>query len=329
MGSSRIRGWNFTRQELYAKCPRAYFYEYYPWGESNPHEDILWFLKRATTVPMLVGTVVHDAVALALRGFRESKYVYKDLAPLATRWYDEHLAESQRIAAIVRSGKRPPDEGTVIASHLIGGQSELVEQSGRAAVADHLKAFSNSATWEFLRSTDPKGWYPISDRPRYFKASAALGFSKARGIRLYTVFDLAFRQNNDCVIIDWKTGQKKADAILRARRQLAGYALWAISKGRTLDKIKTQVVFLTDGETWRPESVTQDEVDQVRDGIEQHIASENQFVRRTTSPDGDVKWVARVEDFPARPRAAICTGCKFRTVCKAGQASELTSAQAA
>jgi len=325
MGSARSRAWSHSRQRLYDSCPRAYFFQYFPWGE--PEQDQIWFLRRVKTPAMLAGTIVHDAITMALRGIKESGHVVTDLHVPAVARYDLIVRESERIADIVCRGKRPPDNGDVLLHHLRQGPSECMESAIRGGIEDALRAFEASHAWAVLRASNPKGWLNIltdTDERPHFLASRELGFESAHGLRVYAVYDLALRHDGVFTLVDWKTGKRTPEAVAAARKQCAAYALWALGHPKLKRAhLRVHPYFLTANQPWQPEPIDDDEIEAARQTIEKHDALESSIVEHRKGPDGKFAFFALREDFPARPRPRLCDGCKFKELCPDAKAMEI------
>ncbi|HEY3782563.1 MAG TPA: PD-(D/E)XK nuclease family protein [Fimbriimonadaceae bacterium] len=324
MGSSRYFNWSHSRQELYERCPRAMFYEYYPWGETAPHEDILALFKRSTSVPLLTGTIVHDFISIALRNFKTTGGEIEDLIPAALRRYNQIVKRSLDVATLVRKGLKPHGNAVMFMHHYEDGHPrEELEEFGRTLIRDSLAQFQTSATWKAIKKTEPRRWESInttSDQQPYFEATAAMGFKAAVGVRIYTAFDLAVRDDDDnIIIIDWKTGMRTIKSLATARRQLSAYALWAISKGRPLSKVKVHVAFLKPGQRWSPKSVSEDQIQEALARIDTQVGREKSVILEEKDETRKKAYFANAKEFPARPGLRVCGNCKYRHVCSAGK----------
>ncbi len=195
--------WSWSRQRLFHRCPRAFYYNYYPWGDVN--QGVVSFLKRAKSVPLVVGDIAHDFIAIALKQFKShGKWV--DVAPSALRRFDDVVRESARLAESSRAARRPASEGTVLLHHLNHEPSKVQENAGKENLAEVLANFGSKE----IRSNlgDPAKWYPVMggiERKPYVNASKKLGF-KRTGFKVYTAYDFATKPAFDCIIVDWKTG---------------------------------------------------------------------------------------------------------------------------
>ncbi len=321
MGSARHRSWSHSRGRLADECPRALYFAYYPWNDEE--QDQARFLRRLASPQSLAGTIVHRQMTLGLRQFVRKGTYPRGLHLDGLREYDAALAESRRIAGIVRSGRRPPDGGTALSHHVYGAEDPEAERKGRDTVVCSLAAFESSTALAFLRTTNFDRWEGIttdSDDVPSFVATADLGFSGAAGLRVYANHDLALRWGDDFVIVDWKTGARTPRGEHAARRQLAVYGLWAMANGWRIDRVRLLAYWLQEDDAWEPTALDERDVKSVVDTIEAHDAME----RAGTSPIADkngavVKYEADREAFPAAPEPRKCGFCAYRTICAEGK----------
>jgi hypothetical protein len=322
MGTAYNRSWSFSRQSIYKRCPRAFFYEYFPWGEPNQNEIVI--NKRITTLPLLIGQVAHRTIAMALRQFKRNAFVYPDLTKPALIDFNARVKQSERIYPFVKRGNEPPNKQVVLQHHINTGPSQYLEDCARTALVGYIRAFEESEAFEVLRFSDRDKWEYVnsdSDTKRTVEASRALGFKRAFGLQLYTDFDLAFRYRGDFIIVDWKTGKKTEATEAAARKQTIGYSLWARELGIQPEVIRIQPFWLANGESWNPQPFEESELDAVRSEIEEQDAVERSLIRKQLNDKGREVHLANIEDFPAQP-SWTCKNCKFRSICPEGSAQE-------
>lgn len=269
------------------------------------------------SIDQMIGQVVHDTVATALRQFERSDFVYPDLAPMAVQNLKIRLQSSFHVANVVRSGKRPPSKEPVLLHHLDNGPCKITEIEAKKKVENHVRAFQTSSAWEFLQKSDKKKWEPIDTstctKPS-IEASKRIGFQRAFDLRVYTPYDLALRYSGDFIIVDWKTGKRSSQSLAKARKQTVSYSLWALNHGISLENIRVQPYWLNDKEAWNPQAISRSEVRTVQEEIEAQDAAERALLRITTDANGVKTFHANIDDFQATPGWA-CKGCKFRSIC--------------
>ena len=70
--------WSASRDRLFRDCARAYWFSYYgSWGGwergADPRTRRLYYLKNLTTLPMWIGSRVHDTVEGLIRALRNGR----------------------------------------------------------------------------------------------------------------------------------------------------------------------------------------------------------------------------------------------------------------
>ncbi|MBL8060744.1 MAG: PD-(D/E)XK nuclease family protein [Chthonomonas sp.] len=322
MGHCKKISWSWSRQRVLERCPRQFFYAYYLWGE--PKQNLYAFFKRARTIPLLIGDTVHYFVGLALRHYQENGRDIGDLTPHAIRHWDEQMETSLRLADRVRKGLSPDNHESVMMHHLEGGSSEVPESAGKATMLEGIEAFWESEALKFLKTTSRHDWLPIANSaqdPVHVTASVDLGFAPAtKGLQVYTPYDVALKHGKTWYIIDWKTGKKTARSVHEGIKQIGAYSMaLPVAKG---DDVAVQPFFLKPGEDWAPNLVTQEEIDEVKRGVDEHYLKETSLLTKEKIGEGNWKrnvWKADREDFPPKPVKVFCAMCNFRFVCKAGR----------
>ena len=323
LGSAKHRSWSHSRGRLADECPRALYFAYYPWGDEQ--QNLARFLRRLASPQSLAGTIVHRQLVLGLRQLARRGSYPAGLHADGLREYDESLDVSRRIAEIVRSGKRPPDAGTALSHHVHGAEDPEAERKGRDTVVRSLAAFESSKALAFLRLTNFDRWERVTtdtDDIPSFEASAALGFSGAVGLRVYANYDLAIKWGQDMVIVDWKTGARTARGEHAARKQLAVYGMWALSRDWRVDRVRLLAYWLQEDDAWEPTPLEEADVAPIVEMIEAHDAAERAAIRPVADKNGEiVRYEADREAFLPSPEAKRCGYCPYRSICAEGRAA--------
>lgn len=320
MGTSRHVSWSHSQEQTFKFCPRAFFLEYFPWGE--PYQDVARYLSKVTSAQNLAGTAVHRAITHWLRQYKQIKVVPKRVADHALDWYRFQVAKSRAFCEAVQRGRRPPGADNVLFGHLYGNGDDGVEQ-GEDVIVGCITNFGESEAWGLIRAVQRRDWLETETDTcagRSIVASAGLGLADASGLRVYTVFDFAIKFGGSLNIIDWKTGASDVNAEQRTRRQLAGYALWGLNDGWAQEEIRTQAMFLEPSPPkWSPRPLKNSDLDAVRRGI---VAHDDMLTARVhveygprTGLHRGLTYRAREHDFPKTKNLEKCATCKFRALC--------------
>ncbi|MBI1333797.1 MAG: hypothetical protein GC165_13065 [Armatimonadetes bacterium] len=319
MGTARNVSWSCSRQALLKRCPRAFAYNYYPWGEERQNTYI--FLKNARTIPLLVGDIIHSFIAVTLHQYKKNGVLGPNPKEYAIQRFDTALSDSLALARKVKDGKNP-GAGSVLMHHFNSGPSEELENAGRKAVSDGLDAFYQSPALQFLQTTDRKEWLDVNNSNSavpYVDASAKLGLSECNGLRIYTPYDLALRHEGEFFFIDWKTGKFSASSYQSCRKQLTAYSLYALNSNIALESVRTVPYFLHSRPAWVAHEVNSNELDQIRTEIVNHHGQEMNMVHKMQDEHGSNVFFADFEDFQPKPVPHNCRLCSFLPICKAGK----------
>jgi hypothetical protein len=197
-----ILGWSSTRYDCFSICKRRYFYAYYgKYDREVPARDIA-AMKELTSVPMAIGSVVHEIIEGILNRYRKSTDAV-DRDRFMT-YVGARTAEgvASRVFEEVFYGQVP----TVDAADLL----PKVE-----ACLDNFLS-SDRYTWlctEAIRFRD--AW--IVDPPGY-------GETRLGDLKVYCKVDFLCPVDGTHYVIDWKTGRADVD---KHRKQMTGYSAWA------------------------------------------------------------------------------------------------------
>jgi hypothetical protein len=67
-----VLGWSSTRAEIFRTCRRRYFYQYYAKYDREIPMGRILHLKTLSSIPMTIGTGVHDILATVLTRLQKS-----------------------------------------------------------------------------------------------------------------------------------------------------------------------------------------------------------------------------------------------------------------
>ena len=286
--------WSPSRHRMFQSCQRQYYYNYYgSWGGWYDSEDeltrLLYRLKKMSTLPQLVGTVVHDAISRVLKAIQSGREVpFKTAETYATQLFDRHIEDS-----LEKRWLRSASKHTNLFEHYYG--QDVNTDAGRERVLENVTAFFESEAFQTLQNTPPDQWLSVE----------ALTSFVFNATKLWVALDVAVRQNGGVAVFDWKTGrEREAD-----RLQLAVYALYASTVwGVSVPHLQLQDVYLQAGVV-RPVSVDTGVLDETRQIIVESIA---QMRDKLDDPNANT---ASIETFPMTENRTTCESCPFKSVC--------------
>lgn len=195
--------WSHSRDRTLVECTRAYYWRFYGshsgWlQDADPEVRLAYALKHLTTLPMVLGTAVHECA-------RDSALATRQRAPRPT--FDVMLARvsdalnravlgSHHRARFLRDPKRHPMLHDVWYTRRHDGAA-LVQAVGKARTG--LRALEETAVWSDLEACRPE-WLTVVDSPEAFVHE---------GWPVYAGPDVVYRpRGRQVVILDWKTGDE-------------------------------------------------------------------------------------------------------------------------
>lgn len=279
---------------MFESCKRQYYYNYYgSWGGWDKNADaqsqLLYRLKKITTVPQLVGTVVHDAISKALQ-------VGRDFHPLAVEThaqnlFGQHLRDSEK-----QRWRYSASKYTNLFEHYYNEPFSETDQNNSANhISTSLKAFFASNAYATLQSARPEDYLTIEKLSDFVLADT----------KIWVVLDVAIRHGESVYIFDWKTGrERQAD-----RHQLAVYALYATSQWDVaLSDLQLQDIYLQTN-TERTLPLSPDDLDQTRIFVTESVQKMRALL------DDPEQNTASQDTFPMTTNTHLCTTCPFKAVC--------------
>ncbi|MCK6531135.1 PD-(D/E)XK nuclease family protein [Myxococcota bacterium] len=290
--------WSTSRRKLFDRCRRAYWYRYYGhWGgwsrEAPAHVRLAWILGKMSSLPMWVGTVVHQAIQECIEEYG-AEGVFPDLAHAEARGVA--LLRRGWVESRDRRWEADPRRAVNLLEHYYGRPIEA-RQTDRVKedVLRCLRAFYETEVASWLRTSDPGDWLNVE----------ALDHFLVDGVRVFVKPDLACRRGGRVVLYDWKTGRRADDDL----RQLGAYALFARERwGAPSDSVDVRAVYLREGDV-----VDVPVDDEGLAGIAGEISASIAEMRAPL--DDPEANVARRDRFPRVDHPATCRDCAFQHFC--------------
>ncbi len=294
--------WSYSRHGLFAECKRKYWLNHYGfwggWDRQGAPERVreLYIQKNLATVPMWVGTVVHDAAEACLKALIQRR------VPQRERVVAQALARARRNIQESREGawRWDPKRKGAFQRHYYGLDEQPQElddalETIRAQVENLL---------------DSRIYRQMARFPERILQVEELLQIDVAGVPVWVKLDGLMRgKDGGVVVVDWKTGRFHADASVD--RQLGVYGLYALQRWvASPELIKAMHVNLREGK-WRTFALDQD-----------HLDDTAAFI--TASADGmkallqDIdENTALEEDFPMLDEGdRRCGRCRFRRDCQ-------------
>lgn len=295
--------WSHTRDLTFAECRRRYFWRYYGsqggwhWA-ADAEARRAYMLKQLATLPMAVGTAVHNAareIATRIRdrrGVRSASEIQQQVrGELNQIW----LASRDRQALTTH-----PASGTMLREVYYGdrslpGRIRDARRTVRTCV-DHLLTCS---IWTDIRQCKPEEILLV-DSPIHVTVE---------GTTIYAAPDLVYRRGpNTGVIVDFKTGGARGRGLLD---QLTVYALCMDRAASTPDvnDWRARICFLSDGVEIEYR-LTPRHLRRALARIRQSVAQMQQYL---VDPSQNIPMPK--DDYPITDARERCLTCSFLELC--------------
>ena len=284
-------GWSFSRDRLFNRCPRAFYWHYYgSWGgwldDAPASAKTARRLKKLDRLTMIVGKVVHEVIARALRtrpGLPSNVPIQR-LHHEVESAFDRVLTEGELFESYY---------GIPIPDGLVAGE--------RMRTHALIEAFASHGYARRL-FTVPKERILVADENNFDHKKVPHEI----GVLWGNPDVLVYGDDGTPHLIDWKTGAASRDDEL----QLAVYALFASLKFG-VDPLKAvgHTIYLSDGDV----HTTHISANAMADA-ESRIAWFGAAVtgRLTNVSENEA---ADIERFPMTENQHLCVTCNFRELC--------------
>ncbi len=293
--------WSHSRRGVFETCPRRYYLVYYgSWGgwepAAPPAVREVWIQKRLTTLPMWIGTLVHEAAEEALNALcRRGRPVQPDALLARTGARAAHQVEDSASGASLRaSGK-----ATVFQEHYY---REPVEPETWTAAVEEV----TRQVLAFLSEPVYRRLLQVPDRLMEVESLEQVDID---GVPVWVKLDaLVGDGKGGCVIVDWKTGSAHNSAVIA--EQLGVYGLYCQRRYRVPpSRLVAMHVNLRLG-TREQHRVDDHTLEATRLAIRDSAAAMRDML---DDPERNLASQAR---FPMLPEGApTCRTCPFRRTC--------------
>jgi CRISPR/Cas system-associated exonuclease Cas4 (RecB family) len=281
-----ILGWSLSRYEVFDKCRRQYFYQYYGKHAADVPSYKIKQLKELTSIPLEIGNVVHDVLEAFLRRLQKS---------------DSDLDEKRFFDFAAEKVLDYFSSKTFIEVYYHGAAS-VDEARGRTQVENCLRNFLGSPiyTWIFMKA--------ITNKNNWMIEPGGYGETRLGGLKAYCKMDFLFPVGDEIVILDWKTGRKDP---YKHAAQLVGYAAAASANfGIPWNTIYPKIVYLSPGfdefEIRLKESDFETFFDKVKTQTEEMYGC-------CADPQKNIPLP--MASFPKNPSSSICPYCNYQELC--------------
>ena len=248
MTISNDPSWSASRAGTFKGCRRQYMYSYYGAWEgwyknADPFRRQCYILKNMTSLPMLIGSIVHDVIELQLKDFEALRDKTVDVEteklvpypnPETDRLYKTALLKLTKgfNQSLGTAWKDDPKKVIRLMEHHRG-------EDVTADVRDEFKRKTLNCLTNFC-NLFPK-LFPCHEKVEFLELEDFQSFELNSGEEVKVKLDLGVKINGQVLLLDWKTGKRNA----AIEDQMSVYAMYAMKKfGFKINEIKCMPVYL-------------------------------------------------------------------------------------
>ena len=295
--------WSKTRMGIFKECRRKYYLRYYlhwgGWEDQAPEISRLAYrLGKMVTMPMLVGSSVHEVLAAHLRALRNGQYRSLN-SELAVKKMRRVWMDAKRELWRASPKKYPPL--FEIYYDQIPPQERLLGYADKARRT--VQTCRQLPLYRQLKALDRSGFLWVDPAGGAFNQRVVFEVGPYQAI---SIPDLVFREEGIVYLIDWKTG-KRNDA---DRIQMEAGAIWArFQPGMKERPVRALLVYLETGEVVDFEITEED-----RQSASEKISQDMEAMLGLLE-DPEANLPLPMEAFPPRENRNYCRHCEFQELC--------------
>ena len=289
--------WSISRDNTFRKCQRMYYYQYYSsWGgwdiDADDRTRMIYILKQLQNRQMWAGKKVHESIEKTLNNIQEGievkvEKIIDDTLKIMRQEFKSSLGKiyliNPKTCALFEHEYELPVTNT--------------EWKNNADhVVECLKLFFDSSVYKEVLGLSADQWLEVEQFSSFFY----------KDIKIYAVFDFAYRNGDEIIIYDWKTGKEETD---KHKLQLACYGLFATKKWEIKpEDVKLMELYLSSG---KQNEYNFSEFD--LDNIQKHIwSSIGEMQNKLDDPQANI---ASEDRFPFTKNTKTCEYCNFLKIC--------------
>lgn len=283
---SRVLGWSISRYEVFDKCKRQYFYNYYPKLVQGVPQYKITQLRELTSVPLEVGNVVHDVLERFLRRLQQSdsKIDEERFLQFADQKAAEYFSRKTFLEVYYKQYKTVD----------LGRAQEKI----RRCLVNFLD--SPCFSWLYMKA--------ITNRTDWLIEPPGCGETRLNGLKAYCKMDFLFPVGEEVHILDWKTGSKD---LVKHSAQLMGYSVAANSNFKIpWNRIYPKIVYLNPEYDELEISFEENDLKEFFEKIRIQTEEMQSYCK-----DVEENIPLDMENFPCSPSPSICRFCNYQEIC--------------
>ncbi len=284
---SPILGWSSSRYELFQKCKRHYFFNYYSKFVPETSFDYLKRLKFLTSVPLEIGNVVHHIIETFLRRLQKS---------------DSPINKERFVAYGVQLCEKLFSEKEFLEIYY-NQASEIDINEAKHKIAFILNNFLNSELYDWICTT------AIKTRANWVIEPNGYGETRINNLKAYCKMDFLFPVEDEIHILDWKSGKPHVG---KHSKQLMGYALATKFSNPEIpsEKINPRIVYMYPEIDELEFTITDDSLAK----FEQEVSMQtNEMYSFCSNVEKNIP--RSFAEFPKTSYTQLCDYCPFKEPC--------------
>ncbi len=295
--------WSKSRVSVFNECRRKYYLRYYRhWGgwdrDADESSRLAYRLGKMTSMPLLVGSAVHEILA---RHFRSLKYgTGREPDPeravdlMRTAWMNA------RKELWKENPKKYPPVFEIYYDRIPSKEKlQAYAEKARRAVG----AVIHSPIYSRIRSGGSSGLIWVDPVGAGFSEEIIFEVPPYQAI---SAPDLVVRDGERLVIVDWKTGKVNAGD----RTQMEAAAAWAVRKLEVGEREIEGALFYTETGEEDRFPIGPEDRERVEGEIREDMAAMAACLEEL---EGNVPRAE--EHFPQLENRAFCRWCDFQEIC--------------
>ncbi len=284
---TKILGWSNSRYELFTRCRRAYFFQYYSKFVPDVSFAKVNQLKNLTTVPMEVGNVIHHIVETFLKRLQKS---------------DANIDEERFIQYGLKLCDEIFDKKNFLEEHY-GYVASVNRDGAKEKIDKALTNFMKSPlySWIFMKA--------ILNKEHWVIEPEGFGETRIDGLKAYCKMDFLFPVDGEIHILDWKSGKQDVE---KHTMQLLGYAVATQVNNPKVEgnKIYPRIVYINPDVSEFEVKITDEMLEQFTQTVREQSEEMQSYC---TNIEENIP--NSIEHFPTTEQDGICRNCFYQEIC--------------
>jgi len=295
--------WSFSRDNLFSECRRKYYYNYYgSWGgwKKESADEVtrsLYVLKNLVNMKIWKGDAVHKEISRIFKSFETTGMIssYETSVKRATKIMRDEFRFS-KAKEYWRTDKSLRKVNALFEHEYDLDISDYEWIDNYNDVIKCLKNFHNSDVVAQLKELGPESLITVdSITPTAFDYNGEI---------IYVNLDLAYKDDDEVKIVDWKTGTGESNPL-----QFVVYVFHTNETlGTPLDKLTVIEYNLQENKQYF-HKFTADDITEAKEYMENSMSAMKSCLY------DPLENAASMEEFPRTDEQWRCGYCNFKKIC--------------